>query len=120
MRTTLLLVLSLVIAGVFGFPTMALATSASTIVIAQNDSLGADQEPKPCDCTNCSAEHCQPPTGGLGHGYLTVSNIGSSGLSCSVIQREPKRSERKLAGPFATRDEALKAMQQIPECQSRK
>jgi hypothetical protein len=37
------------------------------IIVAQNNSpsaLGSNQQPQPCDCTNCSAEHCPGPNGG--------------------------------------------------------
>jgi len=27
---------------------------------ASSTNLGSKQKPVPCDCTNCSAEHCQP------------------------------------------------------------
>lgn len=63
MRTNVPAVLSVMIAGggVLCSPATALATTAAAyIIVAQNDE-GSDQQPTPCDCTNCSAEHCQPP-----------------------------------------------------------
>ncbi len=42
-------------------------------------SLSAGQETTSCDCSNCSAEHCQPTGGGGGGDYaLWQSNFGAS------------------------------------------
>jgi hypothetical protein len=38
--------------------------------------------------------------------------------TCTVVDRELKPNEKMIAGPFDSREEALKAMKRIPDCQS--
>jgi hypothetical protein len=40
--------------------------------------------------------------------------------ACTVVDRELTPNEKMIAGPFASREEALNAMKRAPECQSSK
>lgn len=58
--------------------TMKSAPSAAPATNAPAPKLGAKQDPVACDCTNCSAEHCQPkplPGGTKYHGITLKRGI---------------------------------------------
>jgi hypothetical protein len=44
--------------------------------------------------------------------------LGLNRAACTVVDRELKPNEKMVAGPFESRQEAVSAMKQIPECQS--
>jgi hypothetical protein len=50
--------------------------AVSTITAVSQATLGG-QQPVPCDCTNCSAEHCPKP-GSHGHGVVIDDFVISS------------------------------------------
>lgn len=54
--------------------------------------------------------------------YVPPPAIGSDQGSCSVarVNSAYKPGEKKIAGPFRSRAEALEAMQRIPECQTQR
>jgi hypothetical protein len=54
--------------------------------------------------------------------YVPPPQTRSDQGSCTVarVNSAYKPGEKKIAGPFRSRAEALEAMQQIPECQTQK
>ena len=54
--------------------------------------------------------------------YVPPPATGSDKGSCTVarVNSAYKPGEKKIAGPFRSREEALEAMTQIPECQTQK
>ncbi len=58
---------------------VAMLTASSTPTAGQTGLSG--QQPVPCDCTNCSADHCpKPPNGGGGTiigGFKSLSGMDS-------------------------------------------
>jgi len=86
----------LFVASAISVTALCLAPAAS----AQTSNLGSNQQPQPCDCSNCSAEHCEPigdgPNDPMASSSVTFDGNGAT-LEFSKPS-EPKGRKRPAEG----------------------
>ncbi len=83
-------------------PRLALSALAFAVLLVSSPtpsafagSLRADQDTTSCDCSNCSAEHCQPPSSG-GGGGLPMESL-SLNYTKIEFNTQTTRDERRLS-----------------------
>ena len=85
-------------AGVVAAPSPGQAGNG--ILLAQNNdssTLGSNQQPEKCDCTNCSAEHCQGSEVALVFHTITWTYEPDRGTSKQALLAQAEKCKRQTS-----------------------